>query len=44
MPMKQTKPLASLGAVIAGAVVSASAFAGDVTFERLNSSEKEPQN
>jgi len=42
--MKHTKPLASLGAVFAGAVVSASAFAGDVTFDRLVNSEKEPQN
>ena len=36
--------LAVLGAVVTGAVISASAIAGDVTTDRLINSEKEPGN
>ena len=44
MKLKQRKPLAKLGAVLAGAMLAASVFAGDVTWDRLVNSEKEPQN
>jgi len=43
--MKRTRhTIARLAGLIAGAGLSASVCAGDVTFERLISSEKEPQN
>lgn len=44
MLMKHKSSLARLGAILAGAIVSGSALAGDVTPERLANSEKEPQN
>jgi alcohol dehydrogenase (cytochrome c) len=44
MNSKQSKSLARWGAVLAGAFVAASVCAGDVTTERLISSEKEPGN
>ncbi len=43
--LKKHKPsLARLAAILAGALVSGSALAGDVTADRLANSEKEPQN
>ncbi len=44
MLKKHKTSLASLGVILAGAIVSGTALAGDVTAERLANSEKEPQN
>jgi alcohol dehydrogenase (cytochrome c) len=42
--MKLRKPFAKFGAILAGAMLAASAFAGDVSWDRLVNSDKEPQN
>ena len=44
MKMKQGRALAKLGVILAGAMLTASVFAGEVTWDRLVNSEKEPQN
>lgn len=44
MLKKHKTSLATLGAILAGAIVSGTALAGDVTADRLANSEKEPQN
>ena len=44
MKMNQGRPLAKLGAILAGAMLTASVLAGDVSWDRLVNSEKEPQN
>ena len=44
MRTQQTKRMLKRGAILACALAAVPAFAGDVTWDRLVNSEKEPQN
>jgi alcohol dehydrogenase (cytochrome c) len=44
MNKRHKRSLSKLGAALAGVLIAAPAFAGDVTWDRLLNSEKEPQN